>query len=91
MRSAGLPTLTTNVARSFAAAAALIYLYDLLQQTHDHLTNGAGRPFGDDFINFWSGAYLAWHGRVSEIYNPAAFHVFEQSVVGASIGAYHYS
>jgi hypothetical protein len=85
------PTSTATVARSFATAAALVYLYDLLRQTADHLTNGAGRPFGDDFINFWSGAYLAWHGRVSEIYNPAAFHVFEQSVVGASIQAYHYS
>jgi arabinofuranan 3-O-arabinosyltransferase len=91
MRPAGLPTFTTTVARSFTAAAALIYLYDLLRQTHDHLTNGAGRPFGDDFINFWSGAYLASHGRVTEIYNPAAFHVFEQSVVGASLQAYHYS
>jgi arabinofuranan 3-O-arabinosyltransferase len=91
MRSAGLPTLTTAVARCFAAAAALTYLYDLLQQTHDHLTNGAGRPFGDDFINFWSGAYLAWHGRATEIYNPVAFHAFEQSVVGASLDGYRYS
>ena len=49
------------------------------------------RPFGDDFINYWSGAFLAWHGRAAEIYNPAAFHVFEQSVVGAAIQAYHYS
>jgi arabinofuranan 3-O-arabinosyltransferase len=86
-----IPTSTATVARSFAAAAALIYLYDLLRQANDHLTNGAGRPFGDDFINFWSGAYLAWHGRVTEIYDPAAFHLFEQSVVGASLGAYHYS
>jgi hypothetical protein len=84
-------TRTTTVARSFVAAAALIYLYDLLGQTHDHFTNGAGRPLGDDFINFWSGAYLAWHGRATEIYDPAAFHVFEQSVVGASLNAYHYS
>ncbi len=83
--------LTVTVARSFTAAAALIYLYDLLRQTSDHLTDGTGRPFGDDFINFWSGAYLAWHGRVTEIYDPAAFHVFEQSVVGASLNAYHYS
>lgn len=91
MQPAGLPIPTTTVARSFAAAAAPIYLYDLLRQTHDHLTNGAGRPFGDDFINFWSGAYLAWHGRVTEIYNPTAFHAFEQSVASASLGAYHYS
>jgi hypothetical protein len=91
MRPADLPTLTTTVARSFVAAAALIYLYDLLRQTHDHLTNGAGRPFGDDFINYWSGAYLAWHGRATEIYNPVAFHAFEQSVVGASLDGYRYS
>ena len=86
-----MSAIQTTVARTFVAIAAPIYLYDLLQQTHDHLTNGAGRPFGDDFINFWSGAYLAWHGRVSEIYDPAAFHVFEQSVVGAPLSAYHYS
>ena len=91
MRPPGLPTLMTTVARSFVAAAALIYLYDLLRQTRDHLTNGAGRPFGDDFINYWSGAYLAWHGRATEIYNPVAFHAFEQSVVGASLDGYHYS
>jgi arabinofuranan 3-O-arabinosyltransferase len=85
------PPLAATVARCFAAAAAPIYLYDLLRQTHEHLTNGAGRPFGDDFINFWSGAHLAWHGRATEIYNPAAFHAFEQSVVGAPLDAYHYS
>jgi arabinofuranan 3-O-arabinosyltransferase len=89
--SATTPALAATVARCFVAAAAPIYLYDLLRQTSDHLTDGAGRPFGDDFINFWSGAYLAWHGRVAEIYNPAAFHAFEQSVVGAPLNAYHYS
>lgn len=89
------PSITSariaTVARSFVAVSALIYLCDLLRQTHDHLTNGAGRPFGDDFINFWSGPYLAWHRRVTEIYDFAAFHTFEQSVVGASLDAYHYS
>jgi arabinofuranan 3-O-arabinosyltransferase len=91
MRAAGLPKVTITVARSFVAAAAAIYLYDLLRQTRDHLTNGAGRPFGDDFINYWSGAYLAWHGRAAEIYNSTAFHVFEQSVAGAPLDTYHYS
>ena len=86
-----IPRLTIPVARSFVAAASAIYLYDLFRQTRDHLTNGAGRPFGDDFINYWSGAYLAWHGRAAEMYNPAAFHAVEQSVVGASLDAYHYS
>ncbi len=86
-----LPDRIVIIARSFAAAAAVIYVYDLIRQTRDHLTNGALRPFGDDFINYWSGAYLAWHGRAADIYNPAAFHAFEQSVAGAPIQAYHYS
>ncbi len=91
MRIAAVPSLTVTVARSFAAAAGFIYLYDLWRQTSDHLTNGAARPFGDDFINYWSGAYLAWHGRAAEIYDLSAFHVFEQSVAGAAVDAYHYS
>ncbi len=91
MRSAGLPPLAATIARCFIGAAAIMYAYDLLQQTSVGLTNGAGRPFGDDFINYWSGAFLAWHGRVAEIYKPFAFHVFEQSVVGARLNDYHYS
>src|SRR5208282_4462523 len=91
MRTAGPPTRAITVARSFAAVAPLIYLCDLLRQTSDHLTNGLGRPFGDDFINFWSGAYLAWHGRATEIYNPAAFHAFECWVTGASLDGYRYA
>lgn len=86
-----LPDLTIALARSFIAVAAAIYLFDLWQQTRDHLTNGALRPFGDDFINYWSGAYLAWHGRAGEIYDPVAFHAFQQSVAGAPIQGYHYS
>lgn len=86
-----LPSLTIPVARCFAVVAGLIYLYDLYQQTRDHLTNGMGRPFGDDFINYWSGGYLALHGRAAEIYNLTAFHAFEQSVVGAPLDGYLYS
>lgn len=88
---AAVPKLTITVARSFVAAAAVCYVFDLWRQTQDHLTNGALRPFGDDFINYWSGAFLAWHGRAADIYNMAAFHAFEQSVTGAPIQAYHYS
>lgn len=91
MQRPTLPSLTIPVARSFAAVAAAMYLYDLYQQTRDHLTNGAGRPFGDDFINYWSGAWLALHARAAEIYSPAAFHAFEQSVVGAPLDGYLYS
>ena len=91
MAAAGVPKLAEPAARSFIAVAVACYFFDLYQQTRDHLTNGAGRPFGDDFINFWSGAFLAWHGRASEIYNVVAFHSFQQTVAGASLDGYHYS
>ena len=91
MQTCSLPRLAVPVAQSFVAVAAAMYFIDLHQQTHDHLTNGLGRPFGDDFINFWSGAFLAWHGRVSEIYDVIAFHVFEQRVAGATLNGYHFS
>ncbi|MDO9411221.1 MAG: glycosyltransferase family 87 protein [Pseudolabrys sp.] len=86
-----LPDLTIAVARCFIAIATAIYLFDLWQQTRVHWTNGALRPFGDDFINYWSGAYLFWHGRAAEIYDAAAFHVFQQGIAGAPIQNYHYS
>ncbi len=80
-----------TLAVSWIAVAAIAYVVDLARQTQAHLTNGAGRPFGDDFLNYWSGAYLAWHGRVGTVYNFNAFHAFEQSVAGATIDFYHYS
>jgi len=83
--------MVTTVARSFVGAAAFAYVFDLLRQTHDHLTNGAGRTFGDDFINYWSGGFLALHGRAMEVYSFAGFHAFEQSVAGPATGPYHYS
>jgi arabinofuranan 3-O-arabinosyltransferase len=83
--------LIEKVARCYIAVAAVIYVFDLLRQTHRGLTNGAGRPFGDDFINFWSAPFLAWHHRAAEIYNFEAFHLFEQSVVGGPLQDYHYS
>ena len=85
------PALIDKVARCYIAVALVAYLVDLLRQTRDGLTDGMGRPFGDDFINFWSGPFLAWHQRSTEIYNFSAFHAFEQSVVGASLMGYHYS
>jgi arabinofuranan 3-O-arabinosyltransferase len=85
------PALIDKVARTYVAVAIVAYVVDLLRQTHERLTDGMGRPFGDDFINFWSGPFLAWHQRPAEIYNFAAFHAFEQSVVGASLMGYHYS
>ena len=91
MRTAAIPNLAITVARSAVAAIFFAYAFDLSKQTHQHLTNGAGRPFGDDFINFWSGAFLALHGRFAEVYDFNAFHIFEQDVAGGALDFYHYS
>src|SRR5690242_1644333 len=80
-----------RLARCYVPVAAVIYVSDLLRQTADRLTDGAGRPFGDDFINYWSAAFLAWHDRAVEIYNAPVFHAFQQSVVGPYVGGFHYS
>lgn len=91
MRTAAVPKLTITVARSYIAAAVFGYFFDLLHQTHNHLVNATGRPFGDDFVNYWSGAFLALHGRAAEVYNLKVFHAFQQGIVGAPLDGYHYS
>jgi arabinofuranan 3-O-arabinosyltransferase len=83
--------LIDRVAFFYIPIASVLYITDLLRQTHDRLTDGAGRSFGDDFVNYWSGPYLAWHQRAAEIYDLSAFHAFEQSVVGEHIHVYNYS
>ena len=85
------PVRIDKIARCYIAVAFIVYLADLVRQTRAGLTDGVARPFGDDFINFWSGPYLAWHQRAAEIYNFGAFHAFEQSIVGAHLQGYHYS
>ena len=85
------PALLRVVALIWIGLAASNYLTDLLEQTKDGLSNGLGRPFGDDFVNYWSGAFLALHGRAAEVYDFAAFHAFEQSVTVLSLKYYHYS
>ncbi len=79
------------IAICWIGAAGTLYFYDLLQQTRDGLTNGALRPFGDDFINFWSAPYLGWHGHAAAVYAWNEFHAFQVGVVGAAINLYHYS
>jgi hypothetical protein len=85
------PARLRRIAWFWIGLSAVAYLIDLLQQTKDGLSNGLGRPFGDDFVNYWSGPFLAFHGRVAEVYDFAAFHAFEQSVTSESIQYYHYS
>ena len=79
------------IAQCWIVIAGLTYVFDLLQQTQDGLSDGVRRPFGDDFVNYWSGSFLALHGRVAEVYDFAAFHAFEQSVAGPAIQFYHYA
>src|SRR5271165_1549406 len=60
-------SLLEKVARTWVCMAAAYYVYDLYSLTRDGLTGGpavgenfGGRAFGEDFINYWSGAWLAW-------------------------------
>ena len=85
------PARLKLIAQYWIFAAASIYITDLLQQVRDGLSDGVYRPFGDDFVNYWSAPFLALHGRAQEIYDFRAFHAFEQSVTGPNIGLYHYS
>jgi hypothetical protein len=91
MRIPAVPSIVITVARSFVAAALFGYFFDLLHQTHNHLLNADGRPFGDDWVNYWSGGYLALHGRAAEVYDLNAFHAFQQTIVGSPLDGYHYS
>jgi arabinofuranan 3-O-arabinosyltransferase len=79
-----------TIASIWAIAAGLFYCYDILRDTGATLTTN-GRPLGDDFVNYWSGAFLAWHGRAADVYNWPTYHAFQQSIVGDTVGAFHYS
>src|SRR2546421_8152052 len=86
------PTLIQKIAWCWVFAAGAFYFYDLLRQFFWHgLADASGRAFGEDFINYWSGAFLAWHGRPDAVYDIGAYHAFQQTVVGPLVGFYHYS
>ena len=85
------PARLKLIACFWLVIASAVYVADLLHQTQDGRSDGVSRAFGDDFVNYWSAAFLAVHGRAAEIYDFAAFHLFEQSVTGPDIGFYHYS
>jgi len=80
-----------HFARYAIAVGIVLYFNDLVQDARGGMTDGLGHAIGDDFINFWSAPYLAWHHRVAEIYNFADFHAFEQSIIGQSLQDYQYS
>ncbi|MBV9747217.1 MAG: DUF2029 domain-containing protein [Acetobacteraceae bacterium] len=84
-------TLLRDAARVWVALASVYYALDLLRQFRDGFADATGRAFGEDFINYWSGAFLALHHRAFDIYNYPVYHAFQQTVVGPGVGPYHYS
>src|SRR4051795_1835591 len=74
-----------TIASIWAIAAGLFYCYDILRDNGATLTTN-GRPLGDDYVNYWSGAFLAWHGRVADVYNWPVYHAFQQSIAGDLAG-----
>ena len=77
--------------RIWCAIAAPLLIFHVARQFQVDWTDGAGAPLGEDFLNFWSGAYLSMTGQWPVIYDFEAFHRFENSIVGGVIGLYHYS
>ncbi|CAM5379716.1 glycosyltransferase family 87 protein [Sphingobium scionense] len=80
-----------RIARIWCLVAGILFLAYLVRQLRQGMTDGAGHPFGEDFLNFWSGAHLAVTGHAGIIYDLARFHAFETGIAGAPIDLYHYS
>jgi arabinofuranan 3-O-arabinosyltransferase len=85
------PDLLRAFAYCWIVFAALFYAIDQWKVTRLGLTDGIDRPLGWDFINSWSGAFLAWHGKAQLVYDWNAFHAFQQSLAGGPIDSFHYS
>lgn len=80
-----------RIAVIWCLVAPILLVVYLALQRQVGLTDGNDRPFGEDFLNFWSAARLAISGRATLIYDLRLFHDFQQAVVGGPIDLYHYS
>jgi arabinofuranan 3-O-arabinosyltransferase len=88
----GDAALLRRVAHLWVALAGAFCAFDLWRKTAVGLTDGDGRPVGDDFVNYFSGASLTLHQRVAEIYHWPAYHAFQEALVGAGVSPnYNYS
>jgi arabinofuranan 3-O-arabinosyltransferase len=88
----GDAALLRKVAHVWIALAGAFCLFDLWRKTGVGLTDGDGRPIGDDFINYFSGAFLALHQRLPEIYHWPSYHAFQGQLAGAAVSPnYNYS
>lgn len=83
--------LVLATARCWIVLAAAFFAWDLWRTTRVGLTDGIDRPLGWDFINYWSGASLAWRGAAARVYDWNAFHAFQQALAGGPIDFFHYS
>ena len=97
MRNDTLPVLgdaalLRRIAHVWVALGGAFCAFDLWRKTAVGLTDGDGRPVGDDFVNYFSGAWLALHQRLPEIYHWPAYHAFQEQLVGAAVSPnYNYS
>jgi len=88
----GDDALLRRIAHVWIALAGAFLIFDFWRKTGVGLTDGDGRPIGDDFINYFSGAYLALHQRAGDIYHWPAYHAFQGELVGAAVSPnYNYS
>jgi hypothetical protein len=82
--------LLRTMARCWIAIAGLYYIVDLFGQTRVGWSDGIDRPLGDDFVNTWSGAVLAWSRGGPAAYDWVAYHAFQQKLIAGPIDFYHY-
>lgn len=88
----GDDALIRRIAHVWIALAGAFVVFDLWRKTGVGLTDGDGRPIGDDFVNYFSGAWLALHQRVGDIYHWPVYHAFQEQLVGAAVSRnYNYS
>ncbi len=83
------PARLRRIAVIWLIVSALGFAAHLWVQTTAGLTDGAGHPFGDDAITFWSSGRLALLGRARDVYDFGKFHAFEVGVVGHEIQLYN--
>jgi arabinofuranan 3-O-arabinosyltransferase len=88
--SSGESSLVEKIAHAWACVAAAIYVFDLVFVFGAHLSTPGGRALGEDFINYYAGAWLAWHGHAANAYNTSTYHAFLESITGPTVGAYVY-
>jgi arabinofuranan 3-O-arabinosyltransferase len=79
------PSFIEKIARAWVCVAAAIYAVDLVFVFGNHLTTAAGRVLGEDFINYYAGAWLAWHGRAADSYSLPTYHAFLESLAGPAV------